>query len=620
MKYHGPGRSVRLSCGFRSYAAKWRKVSGRFMHAANTGQAFARAVSAHRDGKLAEAEAIYQALLQNSPEHVGCLHGLALIFSQTDRLDEALALFGRAAAVAPNDAGVQGDMGRALYLKGRFDDARRCFERMIELEPANAAAHANLGNALKMLGQLDRSLESCARALELNAKLVEPHIVMGGINLVKGRFEDSRKGFAQALAARPDHAAALEGLGNALIAQGRATDAIATFQRLVALRPDSAGAHFGLANAYHQLGRLAEGRRALEQAIVLAPHEPKLHYALAKSARFTADDARLPGLRSLERRSAQMPPRDRATLHFALAKAEEDLGRYPEAFAHLTTANEAMRSTLDYDSAAEAAEIRSIRDLVPARIFPGEKPHGTGSELPIFVVGMPRSGTSLVEQVLASHPQVFGGGELPLFEDEILAVIGTRRASWGEPSPRQLVDIGARYVAQLRSLAPDASRITDKMPGNFRYLGLIHLALPNARIIHVKRDALDTCFSCYATLFESTLNFTYDLTDLGRIYNAYEDLMAHWRSVLPEDAMLELSYEELVTDFEAQVGRLLAFCDLPWDERCLRFYEAGNAVRTASQHQVRQRLFHSSIARSRNYARWLEPLSGLLGPGQSLQS
>ncbi|MGA7673826.1 MAG: sulfotransferase [Rhizomicrobium sp.] len=230
--------------------------------------------------------------------------------------------------------------------------------------------------------------------------------------------------------------------------------------------------------------------------------------------------------------------------------------------------------------------------------------------MPIFIVGMPRSGTTLVEQILASHPDVYGAGERPELEDIVSSFSADNSVAFG---PRDLtrddfVAIGRRYVEQIAALAPGAKRITDKMPGNFRFAGLIHLALPGARILHVRRNAMDTCFSCYFTLFKGSLNFTYNLTELGTIYMAYEALMAHWRTVLPESTILDIQYEDLVSDFEPQVRRMLNFCNLPWDERCLKFYESANPVRTASLHEVRRPLFKSSIGRWRPYAAWLGPL------------
>jgi hypothetical protein len=228
---------------------------------------------------------------------------------------------------------------------------------------------------------------------------------------------------------------------------------------------------------------------------------------------------------------------------------------------------------------------------------------------------MPRSGTSLVEQILASHPDVFGAGELNDLADIFESRPASGRSSFDADllTGEWLREIGSRYVMQVRTLAPEAKRIIDKMPGNIRFAGLIHLALPNARIIHVRRDALDTCFSCYSTLFKGSLNFSYDLSELGRVYKAYEELMAHWHTVLPEGVMLDVQYEDIVEDFEPQARRLVAFCGLSWDERCLKFHESAHAVRTASATQVRQPLFKSSIGRWRPYAEWLGPLRDALG-------
>jgi len=263
-----------------------------------------------------------------------------------------------------------------------------------------------------------------------------------------------------------------------------------------------------------------------------------------------------------------------------------------------------------YDEAELHAFFARITGAFTPELFEGLRVTGHGSELPVFIVGMPRSGTTLIEQVLASHPAVFGGGELLFMQDLILGGFA------GPNYPADLTSVpkdtfakfGGYYAVRLAALAPQASRITDKLPANFRHLGLIRLALPKARIIHVRRDPVDTCFSCYTKLFASGLNYTYDLGELGRYYKAYEALMGHWRVVLPAGAMLEVQYETLVADFEAGARRIVEFCGLDWDERCLRFYETKRAVRTMSEFQVRRPVFASSIGRWRAYEQWLSPL------------
>ena len=240
---------------------------------------------------------------------------------------------------------------------------------------------------------------------------------------------------------------------------------------------------------------------------------------------------------------------------------------------------------------------------------------GDPSEVPVFILGMPRSGTTLVEQILASHPRVFGAGELFYLPELVSAGQAGSRFPGDFPtlSGERLREIGRRYCERLQSLAPKADRITDKLPANFRFAGLIHLVLPKARIIHVRRDPVDTCFSCYSKLFPSGQDYTFELGELGRYYRGYESLMEHWRSVLPAGAMLEVQYETLVADIEGQARRMIEYCGLEWDERCLRFYETERSVRTASFAQVHKPLYGNAVGRWRPYRAHLRGLLDTLG-------
>jgi len=239
---------------------------------------------------------------------------------------------------------------------------------------------------------------------------------------------------------------------------------------------------------------------------------------------------------------------------------------------------------------------------------------GDPSTVPIFVVGMPRSGTTLIEQVLASHARAFGAGELVDLDHVVAALRSTNGAQTAFPevvtemTSEALRQAGSRYVERISSAVPNMERIVDKMPMNFRFIGLIYFALPNAKIIHVRRDPVDTCFSCYSLLFTGTQSYAYHLAELGRYYRAYEGLMEHWRQVLPHGLMLEVHYENVVNDLEGEARRIIDYCDLPWDDACLRFHETRRAVQTASAAQVRQPVHRLSIGRWRPYRRMLQPL------------
>jgi len=437
--------------------------------------------------------------------------------------------------------------------------------------------------------------------------------VLHGLGLVclqAGRLDEAVYRFEQALAAKPDHAGALMGLGDALAASGRQEDAVLLFKRLIAVEPDNAAAHFALGQAQKQLGNFRESRAAFARAVVLQPQNPSFHFVLAESAPFVEGDGRLAALEALTNDEARFSERQKAELHFALFKAYDELKRPDEAFAHLAKGNRLTRGLVPYNEAEVADFFRELKETYTREAMAARAGAGHPTELPVFVVGMPRSGTTLVEQILASHPDVFGAGELLYVQDLILGGFA------GKDYPVDLAPLGAAgltafggyYAVRLKALAPEAKRIVDKLPANFRHLGLLHLALPQAKIIHVGRDPRDTCFSCYANLFASGLNYAYDLGELGRYHKAADDLMAHWRAVLPEGAMLDVRYETLIADFETEARRLFEFCGLDWNDAVLRFYETKRAIRTKSEFQVRRPLYTSSIGRWRPYERWLGPL------------
>lgn len=499
-------------------------------------EAYSQAVALHRQGRLAEAEALYRQVHAAFPDHPGALHGLGLVALRTGRPDEAATLLARAAKAAPANGAIRSDLGTANLAAGRYEAAAHAFEEALTLRP-DATARLGLGDALSVLGRLD--------------------------------------------------------------------EARAAFEALLPANP--APAQFGLGNIAMQLGDTAAARQHFERAVALAPREARYHRALAETARFTANDPRLAALEALAHES--LSDDQKIELHFALAKAYDDLARHDDAFGHLKSGNDLQRKRIAYDERSVAAFFGEI-----ARAFSPElmrQRAGNPSDLPVFIVSMPRSGSTLVEQILASHPDAQGGGE-PLFMNDIVAEVPGYPAGIATLPDKTLEALGRQYVSRMRPLAPKAKRIVDKLPANFRHLGLIHLTLPNAKIVHVRRDPVDTCFSCYSKLFLGGLNFACDLGELGRYYRMYDALMAHWRTILPPSAFLEVQYETLVAEFEPQARRIVAFTGLPWDPRCLDFSKTERPVRTLSRLQVRQPLFTSSIGRWRHYEKHLKPLKDAL--------
>jgi tetratricopeptide (TPR) repeat protein len=389
----------------------------------------------------------------------------------------------------------------------------------------------------------------------------------------------------------------------------------------VQLTPDDPDSHINLANALQEHGHLAQARDASARLLALHPTDAQawsIHVGLKTFAAADPELDRMEALLAVPAASDEAQRDNRIVLEFALGKAWMDVGDVDRAFEHLSRANRLKRETFDYDVRGDAQRLAAIPGGVD-RLKPLLSGPGDPSELPIFVVGMPRSGTTLVEQILASHPDVSAGGELAAFHHAVSDSGLSRRrpqSAMRSVEPMTSFDpstLGRAYLHRVAPLAKGKRRLVDKLPGNFEYIGLIALALPNARIIHCRRDPRDVGLSCYATRFVSAKPYAYDLLELGQYYRAYAGLMDRWRAALPPRQILDVQYEDIVADLEGETRRLLAFCGLPWDEACLRFHETRRPVRTASVNQVRRQLYGDSCGRWRAYESHLRPLIDALG-------
>lgn len=532
---------------------------------------FERAFTAHQQGRLAEAEKLYQAIIRGEPGHFRALYNLAHIRMGRMDYQEAVKLLRRANARQHRSADGHNLLGVGLMRLARQAEALTHFQQAIALRPDFPEAHLNLADTLRHLRRSQEALTHYERAVAL----------------------------------RRDWAEAEDGLGMALQELDRPEEALSHLDRALTLMPDFGLAHANRGYVLHMLGRLEEARQAIGRALELDPRRPTFYRLLGESVHFQRGDRHLIALLALEPGIEQMPPEDRMELHYALAKAYQDLSDPERAFRHLVSGNALKRQAVGYREQEALELLRQSRQLFTREAVASLEGLGDLSEVPIFIVGMPRSGSTLVEQILASHPDVYGAGELKEF-DGALERLGADPDASAEFGGAELRKLGADYVSRLRRRAPSAPRITDKLPSNFRHIGLIHLALPNARMIHTRRNPIATCLSCFMNVM--ALPYTHDLAELGRYYRAYEELMAHWRVVLPPGAMLEVDYEAIVNDLEGQARRILAFCGLDWNDRCLRFDRTQRLVRTASKVQVRQPLYRDALQRWRLYQPFLRPL------------
>ena len=421
-----------------------------------------------------------------------------------------------------------------------------------------------------------------------------------------------------ALRLRPDDAESYRLMGSILLSQNRADEAVGSLVESIRLRPSDARTHKKLAQAFAAQGRIEDAVAADRKALELQPQYAGAFAHLASLKRFTSPyDEDLVAIEALAANDA-LADDGRAVLLLALGKAYEELGSYERSFESLRAANVLARRFVTWDSAAGVRVLERTQEVFSRQLLDRLAGAGAPSELPVLIVGMPRSGTTLVEQIIASHPGAHGGGERPdLIE---IASVLTVMTEGGLPfpdsvervRPDMLLGLAEGYVSRLRDLAPAAARVTDKTPRNFRHLGLLRLLLPNAKVIHCVRDPVDTCFSCYA-LNMVAQPYTYDLVELGEYYLGYTQLMEHWKEVLPPGWILDVRYEDLVDDLEGGARRILAHCGLEWDDACLRFHSTERPVTTASVTQVRRPVYRSSVGRGRRFQPYLGALVTALG-------
>jgi len=403
-------------------------------------------------------------------------------------------------------------------------------------------------------------------------------------------------------------------LGNILRDQGSHNEALEVYRGVLAIKPDSAEAYHCIGIALRELGRLPEAREAAERAIRLSPRQPAYFRNLAELKRFVSGEPQVAEIETLADDTAAFSTEERIELHFLLAKVYEDLGHYEQCFRQLQVGNSLKRKQINYEERTVLGAFDRVRAVFTPELMRMRRGSGEASPVPVFIIGMIRSGTTLVEQIIASHQKAFGAGELKSFGNIAAAIHADQHDVPAFPevvtrmSGEDFRDLGARYLAKLRPLAPAAARIVNKMPSNYIFAGLIHLSLPNAPIIHVVRDPADTCMSCFSKLFKEGQHFTYDLAELGRYYRHYQALMAHWRGVLPPGRILDIHYEDLVGDLEGTARQIIAHCGLEWDPHCLAFHETKRPVCTASVVQVRQPIYASAVGRWRRYEQYLAPL------------
>jgi tetratricopeptide (TPR) repeat protein len=575
-----------------------------------------------RTGRGEEAVACFEQAVAADPRSELLLLHYADLLGTLGRSADAVAVFDKALAVNANNIIAWNNRGLALEALGRDNEAAESFRRALALRPDTPQIHFSLGNVLHRMGLHEEAIGHYRRTVMAMPAFGRGHANLGDALFKLDRWEEALASLNRAATMILDAPHAEQAQLHLTIATvlrnlQRDQDSLASYDTALTLDPGNADIMVRKAHALHVLGRMDEARSLAERAISLQPDQSAAYVMLAQTKRFAAGDPAIAKMEALLSDSDHLPEEKRGSLHTALGKAYDDISEFEHAFPHFAAGNEIKRRHHSYDEERELTGIARIIDIFTPELMQSKAAQGHTSARPIFVVGMPRSGTTLLEQIVASHPLVFGSGEQTAFQDAATAAVQPGQPGYPRMVPPmtapEIKAVGGDYLSRLNRLVPSEQRFTDKMPGNHKFAGLIHLALPNAKIIHVRRNPFDTCLSIFSTNFKEPPRYAYNLGELGRYYAAYQRLMAHWRQILPASAMLDVRYEDVVDDIEGQARRIIAFCGLAWDQACLAFHTKSRAVRTASAYQVRQPLYNRSVGRWRGYEKHLAPLIEALG-------
>jgi len=662
-------------------------------------QALQQGVSAHKEGKLQEAERFYQAILQSQPAHPDANHNLGVLAVSVNKADAALPLFKTALEANPKveqfwlsyidalikekqfdnakqvleQAKTQGIAKEKLnvleiqltpitqvneselalqnkslslsqkrkklseqkkrkkatkqnlktynpsqeqlssllehYQNGRFSDAEKLAKFITQEFPKHQFGWKVLGAVLQQTGRSVESLIPMQKSLQLAPQDAEAHSNLGTTLKEAGRLDEAEASFKQAIALKPDYAEAHSNLGATLREVGRLDEAEASYKQAIALKPDYAEAHGNLGNTSLALGRLDEAEANYKQAIALKPDYAEAHRHLTKLKKFDAQDEQYSKMQELYL-DENISEEQRVHINFGLAKACEDLGDYEKAFAHYSKGNALRKKLLNYDINQDVELFKQLKSSYPKIEKNSLEPFSLANKLtPIFIVGMPRSGTTLVEQIISSHSKVTGAGEL-YFAAQFGASIAQ---GLSDSNTDSLLNFREKYLIRLQNVANDNLFVTDKMPQNFLFIGLLAATFPEAKIVHVKRTPAAVCWANYKEHFISkSMGYCYGLDDVVAYYLLYQNLLELWEMKLP-NRIYNLDYELLTVNQESETRQLIEYLGLDWDENCLSPQNNTRSVATASNLQVRQKVYQGSSEQWKKYEPFLNgAFDGLL--------
>lgn len=565
--------------------------------------------------RVDEASDLLRRCLKKHPESVHLLLHLGECHREIGRLDEASTAYRKALKIRPNSAEARFCLGLVLQLQDKWEEAQAHFEKALSIKPDLAEAHNGLAALLVETEQYDAAITHYLDAIRINPNYVEAHVSLANVlRDEKNNIELAIKHYEIATSLQPNFAESYYSIGLAWFELDEVEKAVFNYKKALSIRSDYPEALTAMGYCYLTLGDSAEAEYYYKQTLEISPNFAGALSGLVQTKKFKNPDNPLAKRMLVLLEDETLEQSARSSLHFGLGKLYDDCGKFDMAFEHYRKGNLLLHERHVYDRIAHERDISELCEVFDSQWLAGVRDWGNASERPVFIIGMPRSGTTLTEQIIAAHPAVFGAGELSYFTRLNARMFAGSESSQPffsflrDISKDEFLEIGQGYLNKVNSLAePSYACITDKMPHNFLWLGLIAALFPNAKIIHCRRNPMDNALSIYFQNFTFGHEYSYDLSDIGHQYRQYLRIMEHWRKVLP-NRMLELDYEETTCDPEGIARRLLEFCGLGWNDACLSPQSASRAVKTASVSQVRQPVYKSSVQRWKHYEKYLDNL------------
>ncbi len=563
-------------------------------------------------GQMEDAVKSYEQAIALKPDYAEAHNNLGTTLQEMGRLNEAVNCYEKALGIQPDYVEVHNNLGNTLNLLGQNDEALNSYKQVLSIIPDSAGAHNNIGIIYQEMGQVEEAIKYYKKVIAINPEHDEANNNLGTCHYGLGQFDTALKNYRRAIAINPNYDEAHFNLGIALKELGQSDEALNSFKHTLIINPDFADAYNNIGIILQELGQTDEAFISYVHALAIDPGNTEFHLNLALMKNYIKGDTQLIQMQSLLSAN-NISQSERIQLCFALAKAYADLGEKDELFKVLNEGNQLRKEELNYSIEKDLDNHSLLRKMFISNIE-NSSSYDPLTISPIFIVGMPRSGASLVEQIISSHHKVYGAGELSTLGNLIAPIMNDYVTHNNSLSLKNFLSIRQRYSNNLSNLNASESIITDKMTENFRYVGFILKAFPEAKIINLKRDSRAVCWSIYKNYFpEQGLGFEYNMQDLARYCNSYNELMIFWHELFP-NKIYDICYEDLTTNQEEEVKKLLEYCELDWDDNCLNFHKNKRAVKTTSSLQVGEKFYQGSSNAWKKYETQIQPLIDGLKP------